>query len=75
MRPIEIEPRCPQCGTKLLVEIAGTEPEPHDRALCPVHGDVGSVEEAARAALEQNRDKIGDQVADHIKDILRKAGL
>jgi hypothetical protein len=35
---------CPQCGSALLIshDESTTEPQPEDRMICPVHGDVGS---------------------------------
>jgi hypothetical protein len=38
---------CPQCKAALLIshDEATTEPQPQDRLICPVHGDVGSYAE------------------------------
>lgn len=72
--PIEIEPVCQQCGAKLLIKHSGTEPEPEDRVLCPVHGDVGSLQEVRTAVYEQNREKIQEQIAKHVRDSFRKLG-
>jgi hypothetical protein len=35
---------CPHCHEALLIshDELSTEAQPHDRMICPVHGDVGS---------------------------------
>jgi hypothetical protein len=36
--------QCPRCKVALLIshDESTTEPQPEDRMMCPVHGDVGS---------------------------------
>jgi hypothetical protein len=37
--------------------------------LCPIHGDVGSLDEIRAQVLDQNRDNI----INHAKELVRKA--
>jgi len=54
--PWVFEPLCPQCGEKIdidrKVERKGRELSPHERLSCPVHGDVMSLDQARRRALD-----------------------
>lgn len=67
---------CPQCGADLKVQYDGIDLKGEDRMICPVHGDVGSLDEARRVLFEKNRDNIIDrakQVAiDRLKDAFKK---
>jgi hypothetical protein len=50
--PINLETTCPQCGAKLRIKgRTGNEMKADDRVFCPVHGDVGSLDEALRIAI------------------------
>lgn len=54
--PWVFEPLCPQCGEKLdidrNIERKGIELQPSERLFCPKHGDVMSLHEARRRALD-----------------------
>ena len=67
---------CPQCGTDLGIKHDSINLEGEERMICPIHGDVGSLEETRRIVLERNRDKIIDpakKVAiDRLRDSFRR---
>ena len=81
MRSVSIIPvgkfkaACPRCGTGLGIKHDGINLEGEERMICPIHGDVGSLEET-RIVLEKNRDKIIDpakKVAiDRLRDSFRR---
>jgi hypothetical protein len=50
---------CPQCGTDLDIKHDGINLEGEERMICPIHGDVGSLEERA-GLFSKDRDKIID---------------
>lgn len=56
MPPLSFRPRCQQCGAPLDLqrdkESVGVEVKPEDRMICPIHGDVMSVEEMRRMTVE-----------------------
>lgn len=73
----KFSPRCPQCGEKLGVEKGIVDAKDETRVFCPVHGDVGSLQDIRAAVIEQNRDQIAakarDYVSDKVGDMLRDA--
>lgn len=65
-----VQSLCPQCGAKLLIEQLGTEPEPHDRVLCPEHGLIGTCEEIHAQVYEQYRNEIMEHAKDHVSQLV-----
>ncbi len=63
-----VKPVCPKCGAELLIEHDGVDLKGDERTLCPVHGDVGSLDEVRAQVLDQNRENI----IDHAKELVRK---
>jgi hypothetical protein len=72
---IILQPKCPHCGSHLLIEQLGDEPKSHDAVLCPNHGFMGGRDEIARQTIDQSNDKIGEHFTDRIKKMFRDAGL
>jgi hypothetical protein len=72
---IILQPKCPHCGADLLIEQLGSEPKPDDRVLCPKHGFVGGRDEIAGKTVDQNKEKIGDHIAEQFKKVFRDAGF
>jgi hypothetical protein len=50
---INLETTCPHCGAKLRTNAAENDMRADDRVFCSVHGDVGSLDEALRIAVEK----------------------
>ncbi len=65
-------PTCPQCGANLEIEWDGVEPKGDDRLLCPVHGDVGSLQDLRTKIAETYRDNIGADRIEDVREIIRK---
>jgi hypothetical protein len=72
----KIEASCPQCGAQLSIEHDSIKLKGNDRMICPIHGDVGSLEETRGVFLEKNRDNVVDQTKkfaiDNIRDSFRR---
>jgi hypothetical protein len=47
--PRQFGASCPLCAARLSVEHDGTDLKGNERVLCPVHGDMGSLEEVHRS--------------------------
>jgi hypothetical protein len=78
LKPLaSFHPRCRQCGTALNLqrgtERIGVEVKPEDRMICPVHGDVMSVQEMRRMTFDDNRDEVIEKARDFARDSLRDA--
>jgi len=60
--PWKFEANCPRCGEKLGLKLGkesvSVELKSDERLFCPVHGDVMSLEEARRIAVDETRDEI-----------------
>jgi len=54
---------CGKCGSELSVHKTGTDPQPYDRVVCPVHGDVGTFEDIRAVALDQFSKRIGPSLS------------
>ena len=62
------EALCSQCGAQLSVKHDGIELKGDDRCICPIHGDVGSLQDIRRSLYEQQR----DEVIKHAQGLARK---
>ena len=75
--PWQFSAVCPQCGMilglKRDAERKSVELKGDERLFCSVHGDVMSLDEARRAAFEDNRDEIVDKARNVARDLLRGA--
>jgi hypothetical protein len=73
--PWRFEANCPQCGEKIGLkresETGPIEIKGDERLFCPVHGDVMSVEEARRVALDSAHDDIIDKARKFAIDGMR----
>ena len=63
---------CPQCGAELRIEHDGVELKGNERLICPVHGNVMSLQEARRIIFEKNRDSILDKARSVVRDLWKK---
>jgi hypothetical protein len=54
---------CGKCGSELSVYKAGTDPQPDDRVVCPVHGDVGTFGDIRAIAPAQFSERIGPSLS------------
>ena len=70
-----VKPLCPQCGAELLVEHDGIGLKGDERVLCPVHGDIGSLDEIRAQILDQNREKIINHAKELARQLLKDGGL
>src|SRR5271157_145756 len=52
---------CPLCDARLSVEHDGIDLKGNERVLCPVHGDMGSLEEVRRSIFfKEHRSHVVD---------------
>ena len=71
----EITPRkfgasCPLCGARLRVEHDGIDLKGSERVLCPVHGDMGSLEEVRRSIFfKEDRNYVVDSANKIVRTI------
>ena len=73
-----IQPRCPQCGTDLLIEDAPMKDERDRDLVCPVHGKTGTVSDFHKWLAEGDStevtNEIGKKIGQQVGDMLRDAG-
>ena len=50
---------CGKCGSELSVRKTDAEPKPDDRVVCPVHGDIGALEDISAEAFTRFAERIG----------------
>lgn len=75
--PWQFKAHCPRCGAELSIkheaERFPVELKGNERMLCPVHGDVMSLEEARRVAFQENRDEAVNKIKEAARNSLRDA--
>jgi hypothetical protein len=67
----QFEPVCPHCGAKIGPKSGAVELKDETRIFCPVHGDVGNLQEVRAAIVEQHRNEIVDKA----KEAVRALGI
>ena len=70
-----VKPLCPRCGAELMIEHDGVCLKGNERVLCPVHGDIGSLDEIRIQVFDQNREKIIDHTKELARQILKDSGF
>ncbi len=68
--PRQFGASCPLCAARLSVEHDGTDPKGNERVLCPVHGDMGSLEEVRRSIFfKEHRNYVVDSANKIVRTI------
>ena len=69
-----IEPKCPECGGGLEVDLKGPVPSADDEVRCPVHGVFGTRSEMD-AKILSNHDEMQDALQRAFNEGMKKAGF
>jgi predicted Zn finger-like uncharacterized protein len=62
---------CPLCGARLRIEHDDIDLKANERVRCPVHGDMGSLEEGRQFI---NRNYIADSAKKVVRAIMKRTG-
>jgi hypothetical protein len=69
IKPRQFRASCPLCGARLGVEHDGIDLG-NERVLCPVHGDMGSLEEVRRSIFfKEHRNYVVDSATKIVRTI------
>ena len=69
-----VEPKCPECGGGLEVDVAGPDPSPDDEVRCPIHGRLGTRAEIDKKVLGDH-DGMQDALQRAFNEEMKKAGF
>jgi hypothetical protein len=73
MAPVgQFRASCPLCDARLSVEHDGIDLKGNERVLCPVHGDMGSIEEVRRI-IGVSRAVVWGSKARNVISVMRSA--
>jgi hypothetical protein len=73
MAPIgQFRASCPLCDARLSVERDGIDLKGNERVLCPIHGDMGSIEEVRRI-IGVSRAVVWGSKARNVISVMRSA--
>jgi hypothetical protein len=68
--PRQFGASCPLCDARLSVEHDGIDLKGNERVLCPVHGDMGSLEEVRRSIFfKEHRNYVVDSANKIVRTI------
>jgi len=59
---ISVGMMCPQCGQQLVGPFGKTKAKLGDMLSCPVHGNIGRIEEMTKKLVDDTARRVGDEI-------------